>query len=326
MKRIGCFFLAFFTFWTTFTLGFDVVMVRGLYRQSRASGFSSAEGIIKKSEVESHSDSEGGTSYSARIEYDYAVGGVRHSGDQRRFAMGISGGFKRAHDEAAAFPVGTKVNVYYDPGNPETAALERDFRPSDVVSAVFMLPFNAVMLAGIVCAPMLRKSRQAAGGFEPREEGGVFRARMRAPATAWLAGIAVMGAGGFISTFVLLMTPLHDSWPAVLGLWSVCVGGGLLVAGSMLRKIRRGDHDLTLDPIRHILTWRGVEIPFTDIIEVSTPVATTGEDGPSAWKVVLRRKSGEDLRLCRAVQKDRAEAIVNWIKERTRSNPRPESG
>src|SRR5688500_738337 len=66
-------------------------------------------------------------SVSPRIVYEYDVYGRTYQGQQiRAGGLWITGGPARsAYDIVDIYPVGKDVAVYYDPNNPEDAALER---------------------------------------------------------------------------------------------------------------------------------------------------------------------------------------------------------
>jgi Protein of unknown function (DUF3592) len=80
-------------------------------------------------------DSDGDTSisYSARVAYTYQVGGQAYSGQNNAFGFNPSySSESKAQAEAARYPVGSQVPVYYDPGKPSDAVLERQASGSKV--------------------------------------------------------------------------------------------------------------------------------------------------------------------------------------------------
>lgn len=79
-------------------------------------------GIIKSSEVASHS-TQGGYQHSAKVTYDYTVGGASYAGDRVRFGA-RTGTLEKAQAEVAKYPAGTAVPVHYAPHQPQTATLE----------------------------------------------------------------------------------------------------------------------------------------------------------------------------------------------------------
>jgi hypothetical protein len=65
-------------------------------------------------------------SVSPRIAYEYDVYGRTYQSEQiRAGGIYITGPHRSAYDIVDTYPVGATVTVYYDPNNPEDAALER---------------------------------------------------------------------------------------------------------------------------------------------------------------------------------------------------------
>lgn len=65
------------------------------------------------------------TTVSPRIVYEYDVYGRTYQGEQIRAGGLWRGPTRSAYDIVDSYPVGATVTVYYDPNNPEDAALER---------------------------------------------------------------------------------------------------------------------------------------------------------------------------------------------------------
>lgn len=104
-----------------------------LYKRSRqanqvlasSQAWRQTTGIVVKSRVEVSGGET--TSVNPRVVYEYEVGGRRYSSEQIRagdrfFAMRSSGD---AYDIVDRYPVGTAIAVFYDPNDPNQAALER---------------------------------------------------------------------------------------------------------------------------------------------------------------------------------------------------------
>jgi hypothetical protein len=86
----------------------------------------SAHGRVIKVTDDAHDDD----TYCLRIEYEYMVNGYRYTAQRFGFGTGVT-----AKDKAdlqvkiAEWPVGKLVQVWYDPQNPFSAALERAAMP-----------------------------------------------------------------------------------------------------------------------------------------------------------------------------------------------------
>jgi hypothetical protein len=79
------------------------------------------------------SDGDTTTSYTARVAYTYLVGGETYSG--HNIAFGFSPSYSseaKAQADAARYPVGSQVPVYYNPDKPADAVLQRQASGSKV--------------------------------------------------------------------------------------------------------------------------------------------------------------------------------------------------
>ena len=104
------------------TIGILIVLY-GEYKlkQARASvEWPTVPGRIVTSEVDSHTDDEGQTSYSSDIEYVYTVEGIEYQSD----VVVLGGHEYDVHRTVGRYPVGLAVEVSYDPGKPRRAVLE----------------------------------------------------------------------------------------------------------------------------------------------------------------------------------------------------------
>jgi hypothetical protein len=94
-----------------------------LFRGLRCKNWPTAEGVVDRAEMKSHSGNKGGVTYSADITYHYNVAGGYHTGTRLAFgAMSSSSSY--AQGILDRYPVGAKVPVYYSPDDPELAVLE----------------------------------------------------------------------------------------------------------------------------------------------------------------------------------------------------------
>jgi hypothetical protein len=97
------------------------------------------------------------------------------------------------------------VTVHYSPDDPSDAVLHTGIDGGDLFIAMFMTPFNAVMLViWIVSAIAIRNSRRppVAGGVQFWDDG--FQLRVRLPRfPPWVLGAAILAGGRFLLTFVV---------------------------------------------------------------------------------------------------------------------------
>ena len=109
------------------------ILISGIRNRRKATAsnrWPAAGGVITNAWInESRSTDEDGftsTSYSARVEYQYAVGANTFT--SRRISFGSTQSYsnrRKARKELEAYPVNSRVRVYYNPQNPEEAVLIR---------------------------------------------------------------------------------------------------------------------------------------------------------------------------------------------------------
>lgn len=126
-----------------------------LIQRQRALGLASttwptAPGTIRSSEVVAQR-TLGAHQFITRVEYDYTVGGKPLRGDRLRFGQ-IAAARPKAEADAARYPAGAGVPVYYAPRQPETSTLEPGIGPVSISGVVLaglgtLLTILAVLLA-----------------------------------------------------------------------------------------------------------------------------------------------------------------------------------
>ena len=111
-----------------------------LRRGKRTAAWPQVKGkVLTSCVVESHSES--GTSYSARVKYEYAVDSIRHTSDRIKFGW-ESADEQSAKGTAERYPAGSPVTVYHEPQEPSLSVLEREIQ---VGSDIFVLLFALVV-------------------------------------------------------------------------------------------------------------------------------------------------------------------------------------
>ncbi|MGD9007703.1 MAG: DUF3592 domain-containing protein [Desulfobacteraceae bacterium] len=85
-----------------------------------------AEGVITKSStrIQRNPGDSGAPATIADVWYSYIVDGIEHHNDTISHAQYGSSSARHAVQEARRYPVGSRVLVYYDPGNPHDSVLE----------------------------------------------------------------------------------------------------------------------------------------------------------------------------------------------------------
>ena len=129
--------------------GFFVVQgAREWMKASDSAAWPTVAGTVTHSEVARHtSTSKGRTriSYSARIEFDYKIDGVRHHGNRRTYRV-TSASQSGAQEAVDRYPVGSTVTVSYDPNDRTRAVLEPGWDWSNAIPVgvgLFAIAFAA---------------------------------------------------------------------------------------------------------------------------------------------------------------------------------------
>jgi hypothetical protein len=117
--------------------GIAIVM---FLRTAATAGWQPAPGQVLESRVV-HSSTTEGTSSDPRVVYAYLVAGRQYQGE-RIFVGGAVSGWG-ADKTVARYPVGSAVQVFYNPANPAEAVLERR-SPVGIYLVLF-----AILLGGI---------------------------------------------------------------------------------------------------------------------------------------------------------------------------------
>jgi hypothetical protein len=149
-------------FFLLFTLGGGIALILYSQNSKKKAGASlqwpSAPGSITISQVRESvsTDEDGGTSisYYPHVEYTYTVDGQTYTSKQVAFG-GVKGfnDTARAQTDLAKYPVGARVQVYYNPQKPGEAVLER-VAGSGAKTAMIM-GIILLVLSVLIACPML---------------------------------------------------------------------------------------------------------------------------------------------------------------------------
>ena len=147
MGSFGIVFLLLFgLFWSGMTLAADGLVAWGIFRQLRAVNYSTAQGQITRSEIEvDPGGGDDGPSYHANLRYRYVVADRAYEANRYRYGLRLSTS-GAAQQQVAEHPLGSQVAVYYRPNDPSDAILRVGIGGADLLAAMFMVPFNVVML------------------------------------------------------------------------------------------------------------------------------------------------------------------------------------
>lgn len=141
---------AFTFFWCGLTGVFIGFVAHAIYKSYDAhKHFVTTEGTVLTAEVKTVSDSDGDT-YKPLIKYSYVVDGVEHT--SVRYAVSSFSSSNRSYsaDIVEAHPSGKKITVWYDPREPDQAAISIETSCLYYFLLLFLQPFILVGLGGIV--------------------------------------------------------------------------------------------------------------------------------------------------------------------------------
>ena len=320
-KKPLAFALFFVGFWSLITLIFDGMLVLNAYRQFNAKSFSVATGTITHSEVTVHHGDDS-TTYGVDVKYDYEVAGRQYEGTRHRYGQ-MSSSDDSARKTVDSLPVGKRVDVHYNPAEPSDSVLVVGVQSSDFFMALFLTPFNLIMLGGwyallVMLFPGIAKLLTGS----PRVVGRGFKRRLvLEPAPRLIPAAAVLGITSFLSIFVVAfgfgfsppMTVIKVVWGIVLG----------LATATLMRRPGfsfRGK-GLVIDDVENTLSVSDVNQNKPQVL-VSLGSVVDVEAAPrgNAYEVVLTfsNEEGADCRetLIEVGDQERAESLAGWIKEK----------
>jgi hypothetical protein len=128
-------------------LGFNYFFGRPVLKTLEARSWIATPCVIVSSQLETHEDSESGTSYSANLQYRYQVAGRKHWAERYDFVHHRSGGYGVYRDIVVRYSPGTNATCYVNPYDPDEAVLERGLG-IEVLALLFVLPCVLVTTGG----------------------------------------------------------------------------------------------------------------------------------------------------------------------------------
>lgn len=331
MKKAGAIPLVFFAlFWSAITGLFDVMMVRDAIARFSSLSFEPVSCVVLESKVAEHSDSEG-SSYAAEIRYRYSIDGTEYQSDRVYAGTRNSTGSGRAHRLVVRYPSGSVTNAYFNPNQPGVAVLRRGFLGNELFHALFMTPFNLIMVGlwtWIVGAWRTSKSPPIAGGAKLMRTADGLRVRLPTMSRLIAAGVA-LGGVSFISIFIVGFTKGEYAPPSIIGtIWGVAITAAIAAYVWRGRRERSGREDLVLHA-----DGKRVTLPQTfgrslcatiardDITGLDISVEYDSYKRPSQFIPTLVMRNGERLQLAKWSNEDRANRFNEWLREELQLPP-----
>jgi hypothetical protein len=334
MKRNGTTFLIFFGIvWSALVLVADGFVLVPACRQLKAQSYLTTEGTILSSEVTTHSDSDG-TTYGVAMKYSYEARGRSYTGDKYRYDNSTSSDHW-AYRVVEAHPPGKRVTVFFNPLNPGDAVLSAGLHGGDLFLALFLTPFNAVML-GFLWAGVHKlwswRRKAIAGGVQIRTSLRQTRIRLtEAPIAAVF--LAIFGLTAFLSLFIIapLFGGFHPSMLTMQIAWPVVLAISFTGCGWHAFNVLTGKYDLILDELGSFLELPATQgrkarkrVPLSNISGARTETLHNAKDSDAAeqYAMVLEMSEGEPKteRLAVWSSLERATAFVEWLRSRLPAN------
>ncbi|MCH8822385.1 MAG: DUF3592 domain-containing protein [Planctomycetes bacterium] len=324
-------FLILFTLiWTGIVSIFDGFLIWGAVRREQAQSYPSTQGTITRSNIKESHDSDGST-YKAEIDFSYKVDGTFYGSDTYRYGVWSTSDHSHAQSVVNKYTTGKQVEVFYNASDPSDAILERDTQGQDLFFALFMTPFNVIMLGawGFLASMLKRKiTKPPAGGVPIQQRQG--RTYLRLPRVTPLAaaGLAALGIS-FVSIFIVAfglgmnprMSTIQIVWACVL-IPAVCMYFyKKFVVGS-------GAKDLVIDDVNGALSLPQTFGRKEDIIVSLQAVTDVSID-----EIISRTKNGTSVQYEAAIvynrdgksikaklvswgDEDRTTQFADWLRDR----------
>jgi hypothetical protein len=100
-----------------------------LIKSMQSNSWPSTDGIVKSAKMKTEQGDESIT-YTAEITYEYTVNRKPFTGDKIRMVKVGNSNQSYANQDLQKYPAGTKVTVFYSPGDPADCVLEPGVHPS----------------------------------------------------------------------------------------------------------------------------------------------------------------------------------------------------
>ncbi|NBV22153.1 MAG: DUF3592 domain-containing protein [Proteobacteria bacterium] len=325
MNAGGFLLLCFGLFWSGITLTFDSFIARTFYHRLHAQDYAGAPGRVTRSEIIRTRGSKGSTSYRPKIHFSYTVNGTEYTSEKLHYGEEGSSDARWAEQIVKTFPVGQSITARYDVANPGDAVLLTGLEGSELFLALFLTPFNCIMLA-LWCVPLFALKRN----FWPRPAGVPVTQRLRrthvnlATVTPFGAAVLALGGGAFGLIFVVGFSAGFNPSVKV-----ACLAWGILLAGATLAYVLRwlrlssGVADLVLDTMGATLTLPRMvsrtdsQVSFHEVkAVVIEQIANRGQRGGTTYSYAptLQLHDGRAFKLADWYDEPKAKTFTAWLR------------
>jgi hypothetical protein len=164
---------------------------------------------------------EGHESFDAKVRFRYSINGQEFTGQRLHFLnlRDVSRPSK-ALRTLARYPVGQRVDVLYNPNDPSDSALDRSLNGMPFSFALFLLPFNLLMLAGW---NWLSRRVRGLRSLPLRREGDRWFV-LPTNGQPWGVALTIASLLSFVSILIAGAGGWSDDLNVMIGVWIVMLG------------------------------------------------------------------------------------------------------
>ncbi|MBM81402.1 MAG: hypothetical protein CMJ78_12545 [Planctomycetaceae bacterium] len=326
MKLLGSSFLLLWALvWTAGVGAFDCIMGYQAFQQLRTSSFDSTDGKVTVSRAVAVDDD----STKLELAYTYRVGVVAFTGNQYRYDdMGSNDGY--AEELAERLPVGTVVTVFYNPSDPNQAVLETGINGGNLFMALFLTPFNLIMLGSWYAVFASRENDEdEENPFPQREDEFDQKTYVNLDtASALIRAAGTLMGLCFFSIFIVGFTyGFHAPFGFMIAYWIGIVAITTFVWFHTNKKVKRGDYDLVLDPLERTVSIppnskrrRRTTIDVSDVkgIRLRSIYPKSDEERVEYIPTLIVDSEGESHERSIVVyyEEDKAIQLTEWFRDR----------
>lgn len=242
------------------TFNADFLLLRGALKTVLAQSYPSTPGEITHSELV---EEGGGKHHSVRanIQFRYSVAEQERTGSRVLFHGTLAGG--AAPKIVNDYPAGCKVDVFYNPSDPDDAALDRSIDGTLLFGALGLMPFNLIAL-GLLRWSIIRTL-------------GLRSLPLRREGSRWLL-LATNGQPFVVAMVILMFLNLasmfwihlgkqSDDLSTLVVTWTGLFGVTGFAYWHTQSLVRQEPPSLTLDDDTATITWPA----STNVSELSVP-------------------------------------------------------
>ncbi|MFY1825954.1 DUF3592 domain-containing protein [Myxococcus fulvus] len=309
--------------WLALTGFADYRVGSSVRRQAQSASWPTAQGTITSSEVESVRSNKS-TTHGLKLAYTYSVDGQQLEGHKYRIMTSRSGDLEEAQALVARFPVGARVTVHHEPGQPSEAILQAGLGGTELLVLLMLLPFNLVALWLLRLLVQSFKPEPPLLSPFPREDGSECVV-LDAPVTTTWVGLTMGPAALVCVVFTSILTGVNPPLPAGVVAWGVVIACGLFVgrhiharkkAGHYEVRLHRRERRLSLPPT--LGRKARLDVRWKDVLALRLePQAPAKKDTRyrATLEIATADGTARQEAVCDYTKEDQAEALAQWLRK-----------